>query len=83
MVNLRKDVRPGAVEFSRNDAPSARLHIAGVSHSGRMPGPCRTSLLLEDAIMLFRRLGVDVQSLAAHEFTLAYFRLAKPICWGR
>jgi DnaJ-class molecular chaperone len=27
--------------------------------------------------MLFRRLGVDVQSLAAHEFTLAYFRLAK------
>jgi DnaJ-class molecular chaperone len=27
--------------------------------------------------MLFRRLGVDVQSLAAHQFTRAYFRLAK------
>ncbi|MGB9646805.1 MAG: hypothetical protein WCB44_17035 [Stellaceae bacterium] len=32
---------------------------------------------LTDAILLFRRLGVDVHSLAAHEFTLAYFRLAK------
>ena len=32
---------------------------------------------LEDAILLFRRLGVDVQSLAPHEFTRAYFRLAK------
>jgi curved DNA-binding protein CbpA len=26
--------------------------------------------------MLFRRLGVDVQSLSAQEFALAYFRLA-------
>ena len=42
-----------------------------------MPGPWRNSLLLEDAIMLFRRLGVDVHSLAAQEFRLAYFRLAK------
>ena len=32
---------------------------------------------LTDAILLFRRLGVDVHSLAAHEFTLAYFRFAK------
>jgi DnaJ-class molecular chaperone len=34
-------------------------------------------LHLTDAILLFRRFGVDVHSLAAHEFTLAYFRLAK------
>ena len=39
--------------------------------------PRRKSLHLTDAILLFRRLGVDVHSLAAHEFTLAYFRLAK------
>jgi DnaJ-class molecular chaperone len=40
------------------------------------PAP-EKSLHLTDAILLFRRLGVDVHSLAAHEFTLAYFRLAK------
>ena len=42
-----------------------------------VPGPRRNNLHLEDAIMLFRRLGVDVQSLLPHEFTRAYFRLAK------
>jgi DnaJ-class molecular chaperone len=42
-----------------------------------MLGVGEHSLDLADAIMIFRRLGIDVQSLAAHEFTLAYFRLAK------
>ena len=37
----------------------------------------RNNLHLEDAILLFRRLGVDVQSLPPHEFTRAYFRLAR------
>jgi curved DNA-binding protein CbpA len=32
---------------------------------------------LTDAFLLFRRLGVDVQSLSPPEFTLAYYRLAK------
>ena len=32
---------------------------------------------LEDAIMLFRRLGIDVRSLPAKDFTLAYYRLAR------
>jgi curved DNA-binding protein CbpA len=32
---------------------------------------------LTDALLLFRRFGVDVPSLSAKEFTLAYFRLAK------
>jgi hypothetical protein len=32
---------------------------------------------LEDAIMLFRRLGVDVHSLSGTEFKLSYRRLAK------
>jgi curved DNA-binding protein CbpA len=34
-------------------------------------------LLLEDAFALFRRLGVDVRSISAKEFTAAYFALAK------
>jgi DnaJ-class molecular chaperone len=34
-------------------------------------------LLLDDAFALFRRLGVDVQSISAREFTAAYFALAK------
>ena len=32
---------------------------------------------LQDSFMLFRRLGVDVASLSAREFTKAYFELAK------
>ena len=32
---------------------------------------------LTDALLLFRRLGVDVQSLSPPEFTLVYHRLAK------
>jgi DnaJ-class molecular chaperone len=34
-------------------------------------------VLLDDALTLFSRLGVDVRSLTAKEFTLAYFALAK------
>jgi DnaJ-class molecular chaperone len=34
-------------------------------------------LLLEDAILLFHRLGIDALSLSEKEFTVAYFRLAK------
>jgi len=34
-------------------------------------------LLLEDAFSLFKRLGVDVRSISAREFTAAYFALAK------
>jgi DnaJ-class molecular chaperone len=34
-------------------------------------------LNLQDALLLFRRLGVDVQSLSPREFTAAYFCLAK------
>jgi DnaJ-class molecular chaperone len=32
---------------------------------------------LQDAFLLFRRLGVDVPSLSAREFAAAYFELAK------
>lgn len=32
---------------------------------------------LEDALTLFKRLGVDVPSLTASEFTVAYFALAR------
>ena len=32
---------------------------------------------LTDALTLFRRLGVDVESLSGREFSLAYYRLAK------
>ena len=32
---------------------------------------------LADALILYKRLGVDVPSLSTSEFTLAYFRLAK------
>jgi hypothetical protein len=32
---------------------------------------------LEDGIMLFRRLGVDVQASSAEDFKLAYHRLAR------
>jgi curved DNA-binding protein CbpA len=31
----------------------------------------------EDAIRLFRRLGIDVRSLSAKDFTLVYYRLAR------
>jgi len=34
-------------------------------------------LLLEDAFTLFKRLGVDVTSISARDFTAAYFALAK------
>jgi DnaJ-class molecular chaperone len=34
-------------------------------------------LLLDDAFTLFKRLGVDAQSISAKEFTTAYFELAK------
>ena len=34
-------------------------------------------LYLEDAILLFGRLGVDVRSLSAADFTAAYFALAR------
>lgn len=34
-------------------------------------------MLLEDALALFKRLGVDVRSISAREFTSAYFALAK------
>jgi DnaJ-class molecular chaperone len=34
-------------------------------------------LLPEDALALFQRLGVDVRSISAREFTAAYFALAK------
>jgi hypothetical protein len=48
-----------------------------VSHSYVVLASRRDNLNLEDAVELFRRLGVDVQSLAPHEFTRAYFRLTK------
>ena len=32
---------------------------------------------LKDALTLFKRLGVDVRSLSAREFSLAYLRLAR------
>jgi len=32
---------------------------------------------LADALTLYKRLGVDVPSLSASEFNLAYFKLAK------
>ena len=32
---------------------------------------------LKDALILFKRLGVDVPSLSAREFTMAYLRLAR------
>jgi DnaJ-class molecular chaperone len=34
-------------------------------------------LVLDDAFALFKRLGVDAQSLSAEEFTAAYYELAK------
>ena len=34
-------------------------------------------MLLDDAFALFKRLGIDVQSITAKEFTIAYFVLAK------
>jgi DnaJ-class molecular chaperone len=34
-------------------------------------------LLPDDAVALFQRLGVDVRSISAREFTAAYFALAK------
>lgn len=32
---------------------------------------------LEDAFALFKRLGIDVRSISAEEFTASYFALAK------
>jgi len=37
----------------------------------------RTRFASDNALLLFRRLGVDVPSLSAREFNLAYFQLAK------
>jgi len=37
----------------------------------------RNSLPLQHAIMLFRRLGVDAESMSANDFTRSYFSLAK------
>jgi len=34
-------------------------------------------LLPDDAVALFQRLGIDVRSISAKEFTVAYFALAK------
>ena len=34
-------------------------------------------MLPDDAVALFQRLGVDVRSISAREFTAAYFVLAK------
>ena len=34
-------------------------------------------MLLDDAIALFKRLGIDVRSISAKEFPAAYFVLAK------
>ena len=34
-------------------------------------------LLLDEAITLFKRLGIDVRSISAKEFTSSYFALAK------
>ena len=34
-------------------------------------------MLLDDAFSLFHRLGVDVRSISARDFTTAYFALAK------
>jgi DnaJ-class molecular chaperone len=34
-------------------------------------------LLPDDAVTLFQRLGIDVRSISAKEFTAAYFALAK------
>jgi len=34
-------------------------------------------LLPDDAVALFQRLGIDVRSISAQEFTAAYFALAK------
>jgi DnaJ-class molecular chaperone len=41
------------------------------------PTAARAELLLEDALALFKRLGIDVRSISAREFTSAYFALAK------
>jgi hypothetical protein len=49
--------------------------------SGAIPPPWtrhqEAQLHLNDATKLFRRLGVDVQSLSAEDFKLAYYRLAR------
>ena len=34
-------------------------------------------MLPDDAVALFQRLGIDVRSISAQEFTAAYFALAK------
>lgn len=34
-------------------------------------------MLLDDAMTLFKRLGVDVRAISAKEFTTSYFALAK------
>jgi DnaJ-class molecular chaperone len=46
--------------------------------SGALQLACRRGLLLlNDALSLFHRLGVDVRSISGKEFTVAYFVLAK------
>jgi DnaJ-class molecular chaperone len=48
-----------------------RLHQIGWRERGR------GTVHLKDALILFKRLGVDVRSLSAREFSLAYLQLAR------
>jgi hypothetical protein len=38
---------------------------------------CANNTALNDALALFRRLGVDVELISPRDFTLAYYALAK------
>jgi hypothetical protein len=51
--------------------------LSGICSAAAFPTAGRAELLLEDALALFKRLGVDVRSISAREFTSAYFALAK------
>jgi hypothetical protein len=51
--------------------------LTGICLAAPFPTAGRAELLLEDALALFKRLGVDVRSISAREFTSAYFALAK------
>jgi hypothetical protein len=51
--------------------------LTGISSAAPFPPAGRAELLLEDALALFKRLGIDVRSISAREFTSAYFALAK------
>jgi DnaJ-class molecular chaperone len=54
------------------------IHIlAELMDNGARANNVRSPLPLQDAIMLFRRLGVDVESMSAKDFALSYFSLAK------